>query len=82
MTFQPSIYLNQRPILTPDDLDNHPLAAEYIEYMRHMKFPPDFKTWLQRKENAREAKRIRDKMIVAAIAADPFCRSALKRRKI
>ena len=80
MVFKPSVYNNQRPILTAADLDNHPLAADYLRYIAVMKYPPDFKTWLQRIENEKAAQQAREAMEIAAIQKDPYCRSPLKIR--
>lgn len=80
MTFKPSVYLNQQPILTIADLDNHPLAAEYIRYIASMKFPPDFQTWLRRRENEKTARQTKEAMEIAAMQNDPYCRSPNKIR--
>lgn len=79
--FRPSVYINPRPILKPDDLDNHPLAREYIEYHNLVKYPCDFQTWLMRRANKLEAERAEHRMRVKAMTADPYCRSPVKSRR-
>ena len=81
MPFNPSVYSNQRPILTPKDLGNHPRAQEYIDYLKNVKYPIDFKTWLRREEIKERDLALGDKQYVAACAADPYCRLPSKIRR-
>ena len=78
--FHPTVYSNQRPILTPEDLGNHPLAEEYINYIKHINYPTDFKTWLKRYENIKSNRSKRDRIQIELAIDDPYCRSHLKPR--
>ena len=73
--------MNQRMILTPTDLDNHPLAAEYIEYNRNIKYPHDFQTWLKQRERRKETKARHDRERLRRAMDDPYCRSPNKLRR-
>lgn len=78
----PRVFTNHnRQLLTPADLDNHPLAQEYIEYTRHMHYPCDFKEWLFRREQAKKNAAEVDRIRVCEAAAEPFCQSPLKVRR-
>lgn len=79
-TFRPTVYDNQRPLLTPADLDNHPKAADYIHYISLVRYPVDFPSWLKRQENEIKSLRAKEAMLIATMQADPYCRSAVKVR--
>lgn len=76
----PSSY--KLPILTPADLDNHPLAAEYIAHLTRQKYPMDFKQWLAWRERKTDQAKTRQQGLLQQAIDDPFCRSPLKRRVI
>lgn len=80
--FMPRVYVNDRVNLTVADLNNHPLAADYIEYIHRVKYPPDFKTYCEQQRIKVERKVNIDRERIAKLAAEPFCRSPLKRRRI
>lgn len=82
MTFRPSVFNNQRPILTPADLDNDPLAAEYIEYMRHRRYPLDFKLWKERREQASIDRVNLQKAIIEALQKSPYALKPWERKRL
>lgn len=70
------------PILTAADLDNHPLAAEYIAHLTRQHYPMDFQAWIKRREIRAERAATKQRQILQQAIDDPFCRSPLKRRVI
>lgn len=80
--FRPTVFNNQRTILTPAMLDDHPLAAEYIAYHNRQKYPRDFKAWIADRERRIDYAAERSRRLVRELAADPYCRSPIKPRRI
>lgn len=75
-SFQP------KTILTSTDLDNHPLAEEYIAHLNRQKYPMDFQQWLKWRERKDEKHKTRQQRLLQQAIDDPFCRSPIKRRVI
>jgi hypothetical protein len=80
MVFRPQVYNNQRPLLTTADLNNHPLAETYIKYLNLVRYPVDFQTWLKRRENEMNSRLTDERILVAQMLNDPYCRSPAKIR--
>lgn len=81
MVFTPKVFYNQRPILTAADLDNHPFAQEYIDYIKNVRYPLDFKAWVRRKEIEGKDRVKKDREYLDTEMAYPYCKDCLKIRR-